>query len=325
MATKAFIATSSKGAFQREASKFRSWVERNSSAVFPAEKHRYHLYVSLACPWASRCLGAMYLKALDGIIGLSVVHPVFQRTRPNDENDAHCGWAFADPATMPTLKGPSGLGAYSSKGCIPDTVNNAKFVRDLYDLCTSEPTRYTVPLLWDKKTKTIVSNESADIVQLRSEIDKLNEWVYNDVSNGVYKCGFAASQEAYDDAVTKLFAGLDQAEEILAAHRFLVGDRFTEADLRLFTTLIRFDEVYAVHFKANKKLIEQYTNLSNYVRDIYQMPPITKSVDIQQIKLHYYASHTHLNPFGIVPAGPGVDFTRPHDRNRFNNAALPSF
>ncbi|EGZ08961.1 hypothetical protein PHYSODRAFT_525297 [Phytophthora sojae] len=345
MTTKAFVATSSKGAFQREASRFRSWVERNSSAVFPAEQHRYHLYVSLACPWASRCLGALYLKGLDGIIGLSVVHPVFQRTRPIDDNDSHCGWAFADPATTLALKGPSGLGAYSSKGCIPDTVNNAKFVRDLYDLCASEPTRYTVPLLWDKKAKTIVSNESADIVrmfnsefedlvpskldlypeELRSEIDHLNEWVYNDVSNGVYKCGFAASQDAYDEAVTKLFDGLDRAEEILAAHRFLVGDRFTEADLRLFTTLIRFDEVYAVHFKANKKLIEQYPNLNNYVREIYQMPPITKSVDIQQIKLHYYASHTHLNPFGIVPAGPGVDFTRPHDRNRFKNAALPSF
>lgn len=293
---------------------------------------------------------------------------MFQRTRPIDDNDSHCGWAFADPATTLALKGPSGLGAYSSKGCIPDTVNNAKFVRDLYDLCASEPTRYTVPLLWDKKAKTIVSNESADIVrmfnsefedlvpskldlypeELRSEIDHLNEWVYNDVSNGVYKCGFAASQDAYDEAVTKLFDGLDRAEEILAAHRFLVGDRFTEADLRLFTTLIRFDEVYAVHFKANKKLIEQYPNLNNvrgllillvessrganslfvfaqYVREIYQMPPITKSVDIQQIKLHYYASHTHLNPFGIVPAGPGVDFTRPHDRNRFKNAALPSF
>ncbi|GMF50919.1 unnamed protein product [Phytophthora fragariaefolia] len=367
MTTKAFVAMSSKGAFQREASRFRNWIKRDNSAVFPAEKHRYHLYVSLACPWASRCLGAMYIKGLEDIIGLSVVHPVFQRTRPNDDNDLHCGWAFADPSTTPTLAGPSGLGAYSSKGCIPDSVNNAKFIRDLYDLCTSEPTRYTVPLLWDKKTKTIVSNESADIVrmfnsefvnlvpskvdlypaELRLEIDELNDWVYNDISNGVYKCGFAASQEAYDEAMDKLFAGLDRAEEILAVHRFLVGDVFTEADLRLFTTLIRFDEVYAVHFKANKKLIEQYPNLSNvrailvcsfqtvvstnamhfcfaqYVRDIYQFPPITKSVDMQQIKLHYYASHTHLNPFGIVPAGPGIDFAQPHDRSRFTDATVP--
>ncbi|KAK1935579.1 Glutathionyl-hydroquinone reductase YqjG [Phytophthora citrophthora] len=346
---------SSTGAFKREASKFRNWIERSSSA-FPPEKNRYHLYVSLACPWASRCLGALYLKGLDNIIGLSVVHPVFQRTRPNDENDTHNGWAFADPSTTPTLAGPTGLGAYSSKGCIPDTVNNAAFVRDLYDMCTSEPTRYSVPVLWDKKIKTIVSNESADIVrmfnsefedlvpskvdlypeELRSEIDELNEWVYDDVSNGVYKCGFASTQQAYDEAVEKIFEGLDRAEEILAAHRFLVGDRFTEADLRLFTTLIRFDEVYAVHFKANKKLIEQYPNLSNvsedackdaevYVREIYEIPPITKSVDFQQIKLHYYASHTHLNTFGIIPVGPGVDFTREHDRTRFKNATLPNF
>ncbi|KAG3076308.1 hypothetical protein PC121_g7798 [Phytophthora cactorum] len=345
MTTKAFVATSTKGAFQREASTFRNWIGRNSSAAFPAERNRYHLYVSLACPWASRCLGALYVKKLDDIIGLSVVHPVFQRTRPDDENDAHCGWAFADPATTPTLPGPSGLGSYSSKGCIPDTVNKAKFIRDLYDMCTSEPTRFTVPLLWDKKTKAIVSNESGDIIrmlnsafedlvpskvdlypqEMQSEIDELNEWVHNDVSNGVYKCGFASSQEAYDEAVDTLFNGLDRSEEILAAHRFLVGDRFTEADLRLFTTLIRFDEVYAVHFKANKKLIEQYPNLSNYVRDIYQLPPITASVDVLQIKLHYYASHTHLNAFGIIPAGPSVDFTRPHDRNRFKNATMPIF
>uniref|UniRef100_H3G9C1 GST C-terminal domain-containing protein n=1 Tax=Phytophthora ramorum TaxID=164328 RepID=H3G9C1_PHYRM len=344
MTTKAFVATSSKGAFQREASRFRNWIERNSCAAFPAEKHRYHLYVSLACPWASRCLGAMYLKGLDDIIALSVVHPVFQRTRPDDENDTHAGWAFADPVTTPTLAGPSGLGAYSSKGCIPDTVNKATFVRDLYDLCTSDKTRYTVPLLWDKERKTIVSNESADIVrmlnsafddlvpskvdlypdELRPEIDELNEWVYNDVSNGVYKSGFAASQDAYDEAVTKIFAGLDRAEEILTARRFLVGDRFTEADLRLFTTLIRFDEVYAVHFKANKKLIEQYPNLSNYVRDIYQLPRMAETVKMAHIKMHYYGSHTNLNPFGIVPAGPSVDFTRPHDRDRFTDAIAPT-
>jgi putative glutathione S-transferase len=225
----------------------------------------------------------MNVKGLDGIIGLSVVHPVFQRTRPNDENDSHTGWAFADPEKTPALKGPSGLGSYSSKGSIPDTVNKAKFVRDLYDLCTFEKTRYTVPLLWDKKSKTIVSNESADIVrmfndafedlvpskldlypeELRAEIDELNEWVYNDISNGVYKCGFASSQTAYDEAVEKGFAGLDRAENILAEHRFLVGDQFTEADLKLFPTLVRFDEVYAVHFKANKKLIQQYPNLSS--------------------------------------------------------------
>ncbi|RLN97271.1 hypothetical protein BBJ28_00020949 [Nothophytophthora sp. Chile5] len=345
MTTKAFVTTSAKGVFQREPSKFRNWIERSSKAAFPAEKDRYHLYVSLACPWASRCLGTLYLKGLDGIIGLSVVHPVFQRTRPGDKEDTHAGWAFVDPAVAPTLSGPTDLGQYPSKGCVPDMVNNARFIRDLYQLSSDEETRYSVPVLWDKKTSKIVSNDSADIVrmfnsefnaltpskldlypeELCSEIDELNEWVHNDVSGGVYKCGFASSQEAYDEAVNNVFAGLERAEQILAEHRFLVGDRFTEADLRLFTTLIRFDEVYAVHFKANKKLIAQYPNLSNYVRDIYQLPPITKTVDMQHIKMHYYASHTHLNAFGILPVGPGVDFTRAHDRGRFTNAILPSF
>ncbi|RLN14837.1 hypothetical protein BBJ28_00025957 [Nothophytophthora sp. Chile5] len=257
MTTK-LVTTSAKGVFQREPSKFRNWIERSSKAAFPAEKDRYHLYVSLACPWASRCLGTLYLKGLNNIIGLSVVHPVFQRTRPGDKEDTHAGWAFVDPAVTPTLSGPTYLGQYPSKGSVLDTVNNARFIRDLYELSSDEETRYSVP-------------------------------------------------------------------QILAEHRFLVGDRFTEADLRLFTTLIRFDEVYAVHFKANKKLIAQYPNLSNYVRDIYQLPPITKTVDMQHIKMHYYASHTHLNPFGFLPVGPGVDFTRAHDRGRFTNAILPSF
>lgn len=248
-----------------------------------AAKNRYHLYISLACPWASRCLAALYMKGLDDIIGLTVVHPVFQRTRPNDPDDAHVGWSFVDHETTPTLPGPSGNGAYSSRGSTPDTVNKAKFVRDLYELCSASHARFTVPLLWDKQEHTIVSNESADILrmfnsafdgltestldlypsELRAEIDAVNEWVYNDINNGVYKCGFATTQEAYDAAADTLFASLDRAEAILSEHRYLIGDRFTEADLRLFVTLIRFDEVYAVHFKANKKLISDYPNLSN--------------------------------------------------------------
>uniref|UniRef100_K3W9C4 GST C-terminal domain-containing protein n=1 Tax=Globisporangium ultimum (strain ATCC 200006 / CBS 805.95 / DAOM BR144) TaxID=431595 RepID=K3W9C4_GLOUD len=345
MTTKAFVTTSATGAFVREASKFRNWISRSSDARFPAEKDRYHLYVSLACPWASRCLATMYMKGLDNIIGLSVVHPVFQRTRPSDPEDLHAGWAFVDPSTTSSMAGPTGLGAYSSNGSIPDTVNNVKFVRDLYELCSFAKTRYTVPLLWDKKQRTIVSNESADIVRmfnsefndivpssldlypepLRAEIDEINEWIYNDISNGVYKCGFAMEKDAYDEAATKVFEGLDRVEAILAKQRYLVGDTFTEADLRLFTTLIRFDEVYYVHFKTNKKRISDYANLSNYVRDIYQLAPIKKSVDMDHIKLHYYASHTHLNPFGIVPVGPGYDFKAKHDRNRFVGASVPSF
>ncbi|POM81739.1 Glutathione S-transferase [Phytophthora palmivora] len=352
MAVKGFVFKSAKEQ-NKPASKFRNFIERSSSATFPAEKDRYHLYVSYACPWASRCLSALYLKGLDSIIGLSIVHPLMQRTRPNDEDDTHTGWTFVDPATTPSLTGPTGHGTYSSKGCIPDTINNARFVRDLYEKCTLEKTAYSVPLLWDKKKSTIVSNDSADIVrmfnsafvdlvpsnafvdlvpskldmypeELRTEIDEINDWIYNDISHGVYKCGFAGNQELYDTAVDKVFAGLDRAEDILSKHRFLVGDRFTEADIKLFPTLVRFDEVYAVHFKANKKLIEQYPNLSNYVRDIYQLPHMSKTVVMPHIVTHYYGSHTHLNPFGIVPIGPNLDFTRPHDRNRFTNAIVPS-
>lgn len=223
------------------------------------------------------------MKGLDAAVGLSVVHPVFQRTRPGDDSDLHAGWAFVDPTATPTLAGPSGIGSYSSRGATPDTVNNATFVRDLYELCSREPTRYSVPVLWDKKQHTIISNDSADIVRMlnaeftdvvrspfdlypaehRVAIDELNEWIHSAISSGVYKCGFATTQAAYDEAVTTLFAGLERVEEILATQRYLVGDVFTEADLRLFTTLVRFDEVYYVHFKTNKKLIQQYPNLSH--------------------------------------------------------------
>ncbi|KAF1324534.1 Glutathione s-transferase omega-like protein, partial [Globisporangium splendens] len=336
MTTKTTWATSEKGAFVRDSSKFRNWIETSPDAEFPAESGRYHLYISYACPWAHRTLMTMYLKGLQDVVGLSIVHPVFQRTRPNDPDDHHMSWAFADPAKTPTLPGPSGLGAYSSEGAIPDTVNNAQYVRDLYELCSEGNTRYTVPVLWDKVKKTIVSNESADIVRmfnssfdaivpskldlypgdLREKIDEINEWVYNDINNGVYKCGFASKQGAYDEAVTNLFAGLDRVEEILSTQRFLMGDRLTEADLRLFATLIRFDEVYVVHFKTNKKLIKDYPNLSN-------IPQITKSVNMQHIKLHYYGSHTHLNAFGIVPTGPHEDLLAKHDRDRFPAANIP--
>ncbi|KAG2533363.1 hypothetical protein JM18_000196 [Phytophthora kernoviae] len=345
MTSKNTWAVSGKGTFVRDASKFRNWIEPNTDAEFPAEKGRYHLYISLACPWAHRCLMTLYMKGLQDIIGLSIVHPVFQRTRPNDPEDKHMSWAFADPKTTPWLPGPSGLGEYSSEGAIPDTVNNVQYVRDLYEMCSKGNTRYTVPVLWDKTKKTIVSNESSDIIRMfnssfdaivpskvdlypaefRDDINVINEWIYNDINNGVYKCGFSSSQIAYDESVTKLFESLDRVEEILSKQRFLMGNVFTEADVRLFTTLIRFDEVYHVHFKTNKKMIKEYANLLNYTREIYQFPPVTESVNMQHIKLHYYGSHTHLNAFGIVPAGPNVDYSVKHDRDRFANATLPEF
>uniref|UniRef100_A0AAV1UJS6 GST C-terminal domain-containing protein n=1 Tax=Peronospora matthiolae TaxID=2874970 RepID=A0AAV1UJS6_9STRA len=345
MTSKDTWAVLKKGMFVRDASKFRNWIEPSTDAEFPAAPDRYHLYVSLACPWAHRCLATLYVKGLQDIIGLSVVHPVFQRTRVHDPTDQHTGWAFVDPKTTPSLPGPSGLGHYSSEGAIPDTVNSAQYVRDLYEMCSEGNTRYTVPVLWDKVKHTIVSNESADIIRMlnssfdaivpsdvdlfplevRDDINAINEWIYNDINNGVYKCGFSATQSAYDDAVANLFRSLDRVEAILANQRFLVGQTFTEADLRLFTTLIRFDEVYYVHFKTNKKMIAEYPNLLNYTREIYQFPPVTKSVSMQHIKFHYYGSHTHLNAFGIVPAGPNVDYSVKHDRNRFTGATLPEF
>lgn len=220
-------------------SKFRNFIKPNADAEFPAEKGRYHLYISLACPWASRCLATLNIKGLNDIIGLSVVHPVFQRTRPDDENDKHTGWTFVDPVKTPTLPGPTGLGAYSSEGAIPDTINKAQYVRDLYEMCSTDNARYSVPLLWDKVKKTIVSNESGDIVRmltsafdafvpsktdlypeaLREQIDEINEWMYEDINHGVYKCGFAPDQEVYDAAVTKVFASLGRMEEILSRQR----------------------------------------------------------------------------------------------------------
>lgn len=347
MTSKSMWAVSKTGSFVRDPSKFRHWIEAKADAKFPAEKNRYHLYISLACPWAHRTLITLYMKGLQGMIGLSIVHPVFQRTRPNDPEDQHIGWVFANPKETPWLSGPSGLGQYSSEGAIPDTVNSAQYVRDLYEMCSEGNTRYTVPILWDKINKTIVSNESSDIirifnssfntlvssnvdlypVKLREQIDEVNEWIYNDINNGVYKCGFSSSQSAYDQAVDRLFESLDRAEEILSKQRFLVGDVFTEADVRLFATLIRFDEVYHVHFKTNKKMIKEYPNLLNYTRDIYQFPYVAKSIDnkilMQHIKLHYYGSHPHLNTYGIVPAGPNTDYNAKHDRDRFLSAKIP--
>ncbi|ETM49687.1 hypothetical protein L914_06110 [Phytophthora nicotianae] len=322
---------SEKAKFVRETSKFRNWIEPDADAEFPAEANRYHLYISLACPWANRTLITLYMKGLQDIIGLSVVHPVFQRTRPDDPEDDHVGWAFVDPKETLWLPGPSGLGQYSSEGSTPI------------------PTRYTVPVLWDKVKNTIVSNESADIIRMfnssfdvivpskvdlypakfHDDINTINEWIYNDINNGVYKCGLSTTQDEYDQAVNKLFQSLDRVEEILSKQRFLMGDVFTEADVRLYTTLIRFDEVYHVHFKTNKKMIKEYPNLLNYTRDIFQFPPVVESVDwktlSRHIRDHYYGSHIPINTFGIVPVGPNTDYTVKHDRDRFTSATQSDF
>jgi glutathionyl-hydroquinone reductase len=314
--------TDKSGRFVRQASRFRNWVTPDGSpgpaseGGFPAEAGRYHLYVSLACPWAHRTLIFRKLKKLEDVIGVSIVDPI----------SLNEGWVFSDAA-----------------GAIPDTIEGKQRLSEIYVLANGTYTgRVTVPVLWDKKKKTIVNNESSEIIRmfnstfdaftsvradyypkaLRAEIDAINQPIYETVNNGVYRAGFATKQEAYEEACRKLFATLDMLETRLATQRYLVGATLTEADWRLFPTLIRFDAVYYSHFKCNIRRIEDYPNLSNYVRELYQVPGVAETVNLDHIKTHYYASHRGVNPTGIVPIGPELNFGAPHDRARFaSNAA----
>ncbi|MGO4303990.1 glutathione S-transferase family protein [Cupriavidus sp. RAF12] len=304
------------GRFVRKDAAFRNWVTADGApgpsgtGGFRAEPGRYHLYVSLACPWAHRTLILRKLKGLEDMIGVSVVHWLMRAE----------GWTFAD--------GP---------GVASDTVNGARVLHQVYTAAAPDYTgRVTVPVLWDKQRQTIVNNESSEIIRmfnsafdgvgaapgdyypeaLRVEIDAINPRIYDNVNNGVYKAGFATSQTAYEEAVAPLFDTLDWLENHLATRRFLVGNALTEADIRLFTTLIRFDAVYVGHFKCNIRRIADYPNLSGYVRDIYQWPGVAPTVNLEHVKRHYYESHLTLNPAGIVPVGPIQDFMAPHDRAR---------
>ena len=305
------------GKFQRTASGFRNWITKDGSpgltgkGGFKAEPDRYHLYVSLACPWAHRALIFRKLKGLEELITISSVNSFM-----GDQ-----GWTFK-----------------SGNGVIPDSVNHKSRLHEIYTKTSENYTgRVTVPMLWDKHKDTIVSNESSEIIRMfnsafddvgasvgdfypadkRQEIDAINELIYNNVNNGVYKTGFATTQAAYDEAVTNLFDMLEKLEQVLSGSRYLIGDQITEADWRLFTTLVRFDAVYVGHFKCNKKRIIDFPELSNYVLDLYQYPGISSTVDFEHIKAHYYASHENLNPSLIVPCGPKLDFDQPHNRDRF--------
>jgi len=299
---------SSGGRFERPESGFRHWVRADGSTDFTPEPGRYHLYVSLACPWASRALIFRVRKRLEDVIGVSVVHP----------HMGEHGWEFRE-----------------GRGCTPDPVLGAKRLYELYQRADPHYTgRVTVPVLWDRERDTIVSNESADIIRmlnaefdafgdasvdfypeaLRARIDETNDLVYPNVNNGVYRCGFATTQEAYEEAFADLFGALDRLEERLANSRYLVGERITEADWRLFTTLVRFDAVYHGHFKCNRQRIVDYPNLWGYLRDLHQVPGVAGTVDMDHIKRHYYGSHRSINPTGIVPLGPALDFTTPHGR-----------
>lgn len=314
---KGYDTESNNGKFIRESARFRHWITPDGAAGptgeggFNAEPGRYHLYVSLACPWAHRTLIFRQLKGLQDFISLSIVNAFMGED----------GWSFAP--------GPD---------VIADHINHQTYLRDIYTLADPQYSgRVTVPVLWDKHRQTIVNNESADIIrmfnqafdsagacagdfypaELQREIDQLNARVYDHVNNGVYKAGFATTQAAYDEAVGNLFAVLDELEQRLAKHRYLVGNRLTEADWRLFTTLIRFDAVYVGHFKCNIRRIADYANLSNYLRDLYQQPGIAGTVNIPHIKTHYYTSHESINPTRIVPQGPQLDLERSHNRDRF--------
>lgn len=293
------------GEFIREDAGFRDWVKATPDAQFAAESGRYHLYVSLACPWAHRTLIFRALKGLQAHIDVTIVCP---------DMLSH-GWQFG----------------------IPEPLYGYTQLHQLYTHAKADYTgRVTVPVLWDKKLHTIVSNESSEIIRmfnsafneltgnqtdyypqaLRTAIDEWNEFIYPNINNGVYRCGFATTQKAYEEAFEALFAALDKVDQYLATHRCLAGNQITEADWRLFTTLVRFDAVYVGHFKCNRQRIADYPHLSGYLRELYQVPGIQETVDFYHIKRHYYFSHTTINPTQVVPVGPQVDLLSSHQRER---------
>ncbi|MBU2864647.1 glutathione S-transferase family protein [Reinekea forsetii] len=303
------------GRFKRKDSSFRHWVTKDGSAGptgdagFKAEKDRYHLYVSLACPWAHRTLIIRSLKGLEDFISVSVVNAYMA-----DE-----GWTFN-----------------AGNEVVEDFINHKQRLHEIYTLAKPDYTgRVTVPVLWDKKHNTIVSNESSEIIRmfnsafddlgakegdfypkaLRSNIDAVNEFVYPNINNGVYRAGFATTPEAYEEAVTELFEALDSVENILSKQRYLTGPSITEADWRLFTTLVRFDAVYVGHFKCNIRRIVDYPSIWGYLKELYQVEGVAATVSIPNIKEHYYASHDMINPTRIIPVGPMLDFTEPHGRD----------
>ncbi|MFD1587831.1 glutathione S-transferase family protein [Halorientalis brevis] len=318
--------TNENGEFERQETTFHERIKDAPDAEFPAEAGRYHLYVSYACPWAHRTLLVRALKGLEDAITVDVVDPY------RDED----GWQFTP----------------EKDGCTPDTVNGYDYLREAYTAADPDATcRVTVPVLWDKKRDTIVNNESAEIIRMldtemdgvaasgasggssdvsdgvasrdvdlypegyRDEVDRIIDEIYEPINNGVYRAGFAQSQDAYDSAVTELFDALAHWDSVLAEQRYLAGDRLTEADVCLFTTLVRFDQVYHTHFMCNKKQIQQYDNLWPYLRDLYQTPGVSDTVDMDHIKEHYYTTHPDVTPSGIIAAGPDLDFAADHDRD----------
>lgn len=300
------------GRFIREDAQFRDQISADGD--FQPDSGRYHLYVSLACPWAHRTLIVRKLKELEAHIDVSVVSPIMLEH----------GWTFSE-----------------SEGSSGDLIGGRTFMHEVYTSAdASYSGRVTVPVLWDRERNTIVNNESSEIIRmlgsefngltgndldlypaaLRDDIERWNDRIYPAINNGVYRAGFATTQDAYEEAYRELFAELDHLEAHLAGHRYLCGSVLTEADIRLFTTLIRFDAVYHGHFKCNRQRLEDFPAIAGYVRDIYQLPGVAETVDFHHIKTHYYASHKTINPTGVVPAGPGIDYLAPHRRDEVGEA-----
>ena len=303
-----------KGRYVRKPSIFRNWITVDGKAGptgkdgFLAEKDRYHLYISWACPWAHRTLIFRAIKGLENMVSISGVNSIMRSK----------GWTFDD-----------------GYGVIPDNINHSKYLYEVYlKEDNSYSGRVTVPLLWDKKTSTIVNNESADIIRmfnsafdnigakegdyypdnLTDKIDNMNDFIYQNINNGVYRSGFATTQDAYDEAIETLFSGLDKLDHILSKQRYLIGNIVTEADWRLLPTLLRFDSVYHGHFKCNKRKLKEYDNLFNYTKELYQFPGISNTYDDKYSKEHYYGSHETINPSGVIAHGPEFEFDQPHNR-----------
>ena len=308
--TNAYESTDDDGEFDRQETSFRNWVGADPDAEFPAEADRYHLYVSHACPWAHRTLTVRALRGLEDAISVDVVDPY----RQDD------GWEFAP----------------EKDGCTPDSIHGSAYLREVYTAADPEFTgRVTVPVLWDRENETIVNNESREIIRMldtafadfgrdttlypegyREDVDRAIDAIYEPINNGVYRAGFAGTQDAHESAVAELFDALAHWEGVLADQRYLCGAQLTEADICMFTTLIRFDHVYHTHFKCNVRRIRDYPNLWNYLKELYQLPGVAETVNLDHITNHYYRSHTDLNPKGLVAQGPPPKFDESHDRDR---------
>jgi len=336
----ALAEVSKSGEFKRVDAAWRNWVSADPDAQFPAEMDRYHLFVAYACPWAHRTLMTRALKGLEDVIPVTVVHPIWQKTRPQEPDDQHNGWVFGSPqgADVTNTNGKGGPFPAAYPGNEPNPFFESSSIREVYEKAGDKDGKYSVPILWDKKRNTIVSNESSEIIRMLNtefnafsknpELDlapqdmeeamkKVDDWVYPTINNGVYRCGFATSQPAYDTAIDELTESFDRIEQILEKQRYIAGDKFTLSDIRLFVTLVRFDEVYVVYFKTNSRRVMDSPVILNYCREIYQMMSVADTVNMEQIKAHYYCSHPDLNIYSIIPRGP--DFMtlleQPHNRS----------